>query len=197
MPVRSVEEHVRRALDALSERGLLLQHDARRPSLTTLVAGRPVKGSWWGHPAGQRIFQVGNALENGGEVIFVPLVNGKVTLVHRRLWPALVAVGKVRAPWQTIGLSAEARSLLERADREGRVRASGKSAKSLCTLLLVYGEQVHTERGAHATELVSWPEFRSTRAIEVLPRPAEARRSLEEAAGALGPGTRLPWQEPT
>lgn len=196
MPVRSVAEDVRRALDVLFERGLMLMADSRRPSLTTLVAGKPVKGSWWGHPAGRQIFQVAEALEGGGEIVFVPLVDRKVTLVHRRLWPALVTVGQARAPWQMEHLSPEDRVLLRQVDQMGRVRASGASAKSLCRLLLVHGEQVHTERGAHATELVGWPEFRRTRAIDALPEPASARRSLEEAVSALDPKARLPWAAP-
>jgi hypothetical protein len=196
MPGRSVDEDVRRVLDALSDRGVLLLHDARRPSLTTLVAGTPIKGSWWGHPAGRRIFQVAGALEDSAEVVFVPLVDGKMTLVHRRLWPALVAVGEARAPWQTDPLSPGARKLLSQADQVGRLRASGTEAKRLAVALLVHGEQVHTERGAHATELVSWPEFRRTRDIGVLPDREEARRSLEEAARSLDPRARLPWTEP-
>jgi hypothetical protein len=196
MAGRSVDEDVRRALDALSERGLLLLHDAKRPSLTTLLAGTPIKGSWWGHPAGRRIFQVAEALEDGGEVVFVPLINGKMTLVHRRLWPALVAVGEARARWQTDPLSPAARLLLQQVDKAGRLRVSGTEAKRLAVALLVHGEQVHTERGAHATELVSWPEFRRTHEMTVLADRSEARRSLEEAAFSLDPRARLPWTEP-
>src|SRR5262249_46593451 len=109
----STEKALRAAMDALEASGLLYMHDARKPSLTALVAGAPIKGSWWGHPAGKRIFQVANALEDGGEVLFVPLLSAKVTLVHRRLWPALVSVGESRAAWQMDPLAARARALLE------------------------------------------------------------------------------------
>ena len=71
---------VRQAVDALERTGLLFLHDARRPSLTALVAGEPIRGSWWGHPAGRRIFQVAGALEERGDVLFVPLLSAKVTL---------------------------------------------------------------------------------------------------------------------
>src|SRR5215813_7203692 len=122
MPTESTEEALRQAVDALERPGLLFMHDARKPSLTAMVAGTPIKGSWWGHPAGKRIFQVANALEDGGQVLFVPLLSAKVTLVHRRLWPALASVGESRAPWQMEPLAARARELLAKVEQTGRVR---------------------------------------------------------------------------
>ena len=87
--------------------------------------------------------------------LFVPLLSAKVTLVHRRLWPALVSVGESRAPWQVDPLTPRAVELLAEVDRTGRVRASGPSSKALARALLVHAEQVHTAGGSHATELVS------------------------------------------
>jgi len=52
-------------------------------------AGEPIRGSWWGHPAGHAIFDALNSLTESPDVVRTRLVNGKVTLVHRRLWPAL------------------------------------------------------------------------------------------------------------
>jgi len=65
----SSETALHQAVDILDRTGLLFMHDARKPSLTALVAGEPIRGSWWGHPAGKRIFQVANALEDGGRVL--------------------------------------------------------------------------------------------------------------------------------
>jgi hypothetical protein len=53
------------------------------------VAGGPIKGSWWGHPKGQEIFRLAEAVEDSGDVLVCKLIEGKVTYVHRRLWPAL------------------------------------------------------------------------------------------------------------
>ena len=66
MATESTEEALRQAVDALERTGLLFLHDARKPSLTALVAGAPIKGSWWGHAAGKRIFKVASALEVAG-----------------------------------------------------------------------------------------------------------------------------------
>ena len=75
----------------LVEQGMLLE-SARGPipNVAELVAGAPIKGSWWAHPAGHAIFATINDLVDSPDVVRTRLVNGKVTLIHRRLWPALV-----------------------------------------------------------------------------------------------------------
>ena len=60
------------------------------PSLAEAVAGGPIRGSWWGHAKGHEIFRVAEAVSDSDEVLVCKLVDGKVTYVHRRLWPALV-----------------------------------------------------------------------------------------------------------
>jgi hypothetical protein len=78
-------------LDWLREQGVVMQ-SARGPvpSLAERVAGGPIRGSWWGHPSGHEIYRVLNEVRASPDVIAVRLINGKVTLIHRRLWPALV-----------------------------------------------------------------------------------------------------------
>lgn len=77
----------------LIEHGMLLE-SARGPlpSVAEMIAGEPIRGSWWGHPASHAIFDALNALAESPDVVRTRLVNGKVTLIHRRLWPALVRV---------------------------------------------------------------------------------------------------------
>jgi len=60
------------------------------PRLTEAIAGEPIKGSWWGHPKGQQIFVVLGLVTEAKDVLVCRLIKGKITLVHRRLWPALV-----------------------------------------------------------------------------------------------------------
>lgn len=60
------------------------------PSLAQAIAGGPMRGSWWGHPKGHEIFRVAEAISESPDVLVCKLVDGKVTYVHRRLWPALV-----------------------------------------------------------------------------------------------------------
>ena len=61
------------------------------PKLVEAIAGEPVKGSWWGHAKGKAIFSVLQEVGDSDDILTCRLVGAKVTLVHRRLWPALVA----------------------------------------------------------------------------------------------------------
>ena len=80
-------------MKVLEVRGMLLE-SARGPisNVAELVAGGPIKGSWWGHAAGHAIFEAINELADSPDVVRVRVVNAKITLVHRRVWPALVRV---------------------------------------------------------------------------------------------------------
>ena len=77
--------------DLLESQGVLLE-SARGPipNVAELVAGEPITGSWWGHRASHEIFEAINHLADAPDVARMRLVNNKVTLVHRRLWPALL-----------------------------------------------------------------------------------------------------------
>ncbi len=60
------------------------------PNLAEAVAGEPIRGSWWGHKKGFAIFRALGAVDDSPDVLCFRLVQGKLTFVHRRLWPALV-----------------------------------------------------------------------------------------------------------
>lgn len=70
------------------------------PRLTEAIAGEPITGSWWSHPKGRQIFAVLAAVTDSGEVLACRLIDGKLTLVHRRLWPALVRIAARLRPEQ-------------------------------------------------------------------------------------------------
>jgi hypothetical protein len=79
------------ALAFIEEHGVVLVVAGRGPvpRLVEVILGEPIKGTWWAHPASHRIFAVLQAVEESGDLLVCRLVEGKVTLVHRRLWPAL------------------------------------------------------------------------------------------------------------
>lgn len=156
------------ALQTLRRLGLLLETDARLPSVASLIAGEPVSGSWWSHAFGQKIFATLGQFADHRDVMFTKLISGKVTLVHRKLWPEILAIGTARAPWQMKGLSKSARNLLEMIDEQGSLRTDqiawpksgtakpGEAARELEKKLLIHAGQFHTETGAHAKLLESW-----------------------------------------
>jgi hypothetical protein len=60
------------------------------PSLADAIAGGPIRGSWWAHARNHEIFALTRAVRDCPDVLVCRLVDGKITYVHRRLWPALV-----------------------------------------------------------------------------------------------------------
>jgi hypothetical protein len=70
------------------------------PRLTEAIIGEEIKGSWWSHPKNHHIYAVLGAVTESDQVLVCRLVGGKVTLVHRRLWPFLVRLAKRFAPEQ-------------------------------------------------------------------------------------------------
>jgi hypothetical protein len=87
----------RQALAFIRTHGVVLE-SARGPipSLVEAIAGVPVQGSWWSHPKSHEIFAVTRAVRDSDDVLVCRLIKGKITFVHRRLWPALVrAAGRL------------------------------------------------------------------------------------------------------
>jgi hypothetical protein len=70
------------------------------PRLAEAIAGEPIKGSWWAHPRGREIFAILQELGDSPDILVCRLVNGHITLVHRRLWPALVRMAANFKPEQ-------------------------------------------------------------------------------------------------
>ena len=85
----------RQAIAFVGKCGLVLE-SARGPvpSLAETIAGEPLRASWWGHPKGDAIFACSRAVRNSEDVLTCRLIGGKVTYVHRRLWPALVRLAE-------------------------------------------------------------------------------------------------------
>lgn len=146
--------------------GLLLLSDSELPSLVGLIAG-PVKGSWWGHPKGNLIYNLSQQFEDDSEILTVKLVNKKVTYVHRKHWEALFSIVLDPSPWQQRDLEADHKRLLSLVRRAGSVRGdevAGKNSSAeirkqisfLEERLLIYSQGLHTESGKHIRLLKSW-----------------------------------------
>ncbi len=75
----------------IREYGVVLQ-SARGPvpNVAQFIAGEPIRGSWWGHPAGKEIYAILNILDDSPDLVSTRLINLKVTLLHRRVWPGVV-----------------------------------------------------------------------------------------------------------
>ena len=89
------------ALSFIHKHGVVLA-SARGPvpRLTELVAGEPISGSWWAHPHSRQIYAVLQAVRESQDILTCRLVDRKLTLVHRRLWPALVRAAELFSAYQ-------------------------------------------------------------------------------------------------
>ena len=204
--------YVAEALRRLRADGLLLESDPRLPSVTAIVAGRPIRSSWWGNPDARGTYQVLQVLEDHPHAMRTKLVDGKVTYVHRDLWPALLGVAVGDEAWQSRGLPDAARWLLDEVNAHGEVRldlltppaavrrkALLEAARDLERRLLVQGTEMHTERGAHARVLETWQQWQTAPDHHVVPLTAAEGRALlasrlAQLNAACGASARLPWQ---
>jgi hypothetical protein len=198
--VNLVTKPTKIVLDALSSCGLLLKQDKLLPNVVTLLTGESLRTSWWSHPKGRLIFAVLAELADHPDVLFVKLLDGKDALVHRRLWPALLAVVTAGEPWQLQNLSAASRKLLANLNEsKAAIRSSGPAVKEIEMRLLAHAEQVHTESGRHEIVLEPWSVWQRRLRVKPLRSPtagsaALGRQRIEEAVAAIGaPLSALPW----
>lgn len=175
--------------------GLLLKQDKQLPSVVGIVTGESLSTSWWSHPNADVIFSVLSELAEHHDVVFTKLLYRKDTLVHRLLWPSLLAVAEARDPWQMRGLSTPAKRLLSQVER-GRapVRATGPVVRELQMRLLAPAREIHTESGRHEMVVESWHGWSQRTGCRAAHSVARAREVLERAAQRLGASlTALPW----
>jgi len=89
------------AVAFVQKHGVVLESaNGQVPSLAQAITGDKIKGNWWAHPRGKEIFQITRIVRESDQVLVCRLISGKVTLVHRRLWPALVRCAKHFRPEQ-------------------------------------------------------------------------------------------------
>ena len=187
----------------------MLESDARLPSVVSLVAGKAIRGSWWGHPSGGAVYSESNKLADRTDVVVLKLLNGKVTFVLDTLWAHVYAVGTCGEPWQMTGLRLPSQRLLGLVRRNGLIRtddprsrlAAGprvsSAALDLERSLLVLGAQVHTESGRHAKSLESWLHWARRKKLASRLSATRAKAELAELVGRLNAEfkgkARVPW----
>jgi hypothetical protein len=79
---------------------VLLSAKGPIPRLTEAVAGGPIKGSWWAHPKGREIFAIMQKVCDSPDILVCRLIDGHLTLLHRRLWAATVKLADKFQPTQ-------------------------------------------------------------------------------------------------
>jgi hypothetical protein len=200
----------KRVFDELCKCGLMLDADNSLPSIAGLVIGAPVRGSWWAHPLSNEVYMVSMRVMRHPDVVVLKLLNGKVTHVHRQVWPFLYAVATGHERWQFEGLPASAKTLFAKVRARGSLRVDelrgqrtvkelSDDARALEGRLLVFGDDLHTESGAHVKRVETWDHWAKRIGFNAADpmSPAEGRVQLEKVAAKLGVemgvNPSLPW----
>lgn len=85
----------REAVSFVRKHGVVLEATAGPvPSLAQAIVGAPIHGNWWAHPRSHEIFEITRVVRESPEILVCRLVDGKITYIHRRLWPALTRAAK-------------------------------------------------------------------------------------------------------
>jgi hypothetical protein len=195
----ALERIAARIRSEVDRRGLLLVHDAELPSVTALVAGEPVRGSWWSHPLAHDMYNAMELVDD--DIASVKLVRGKVTYVAPRLWADLVSIGASRDMWQIAGLAADAIALLDRCnamgDRSEVSKADRAAVDTLEKRLLVVGGSRHTAAGHHVRVVESWQHWAAVRSVAPTADVGDAIDSLRATAAGWPParGRLFPWPD--
>ncbi len=87
------------ALEFVREHGAVLESASGPcPIFVEAVAGETIAGNWWSHPRSHEIFALTRAIRDSDDVLVCRLVGGKITYLHRRLWPALIRAAACFTP---------------------------------------------------------------------------------------------------
>ena len=79
------------AIEFVKNQGIVLESaKGSIPNLADTVAGEPIRRCYWGHIIGNEIYLLTRAIRSSKDVLVCRLVEGKVTYVHKRVWPAIV-----------------------------------------------------------------------------------------------------------
>jgi hypothetical protein len=184
-------------LRSLDEQGLLLVQNQLLPSVTRLVTGETVTGSWWSHPMASTIYNSLGCIED--KLLTVKLIGKKDTLVAQRLWPDFIAIAGAWSDWQFARLSPSALDLFDqiiKADTPLIVAAEQRDvARELALRLLVHSTEIHTPAGHHVKAYISWStwaaEYRVTASTDQTASAARFQKIVD-----LWPRSKprlLPW----
>ncbi len=202
-----------RVRKSLTQVGALLHSDSKFPSLVSIVAEGPIRGSWWGHPKSHLIFQVAGVLARDPDVLVAKLISGKETYIHRRLWPPFLAIATSKESWQMQNLTPEATSLLHKVELRGElqthklaedektgVQTLGEAARELEHRLLIYYDDIHTESGFHAKLLKSWQRWSELAGLALSKLDTGESKTnfdalIEDMNQKFGAKHKLPWNQ--
>src|SRR5215467_11117714 len=89
--LRSCGEWIMKLVDWVRDRGIVtLTPEIGVSSLVAKIGGAKIPARWWSASNANRIYKAYMGLVEDADILATKLVKGKVTLIHRRLWPELI-----------------------------------------------------------------------------------------------------------
>ena len=64
------------------------------PNAVEALIGEPIKGNWWSHPKANYVYNLLLRVKESPDILVTRFYKGKITLVHRRLWPYLPTIAE-------------------------------------------------------------------------------------------------------
>lgn len=198
----------------IEEYGLLLEADPDFPSIVGMVTGEKVKGSWWGHRKGNEIFSISRQIRDDDDILLTKLISGKVTYVHKRLWNHLLTILIDKENWQVKNMSTNGENILKLIEEVGAIRADhleletrnqlsrkdlNKAINEIEKRLLIFSNEVHTEKGTHSKQLKSWNHFIKEKDLELTRNPSalSSKQTIDsivvELNNKFNSKAKLPW----
>ena len=85
----------RQVTDFIRSHGVVLESaNGAEPALAAHITGGPIRGNWWSHPMSRQIFRLTQHVRSSKAILVCTLANGRITYIHRRLWPYFVRVAR-------------------------------------------------------------------------------------------------------
>lgn len=159
--------------DLIKKNGFLLLSDNDQPAIVQYISGEKIKGSWWGHPLGNLMYNVSQDLADEKDILVIKLINKKVTYLHCDYWNELLTAlikNQDNNLKKVKNLKKLHLALLDKVEKIGTLKLDknlftltptelGKLATKLEENLLCYSTSEHTNSGKHVRILKSWSQL--------------------------------------
>ena len=190
----------------LQENKIVLLQDKSFPNIVTYIVGRKIKGSWWGHPLANPIYNGLNWLEKNKIFLSVKLIDGKVTYLHKSLISDFYSIVKKPRDWQLKNLKEDDLKMLQHisqnsiifSDDETLKLVVNEPKKNLSTLekkLLIHSVEVHTSSGMHVKKIMTWKNsnISCSSKKDYLSAKFEIEKIVFKLCEKTGAKVKLPW----
>lgn len=189
-------------LKEIKRNKVLLLQDKFFPNIVNLITKEEIKGSWWGHPLANLIYNGLNWLEDNGGILCLKFLSGKVTYIDSSLQPYFYTIVKEKRDWQIKGLTKDDLKLLKvievhsiRSDDSAyKTDSVKKSLERLEKRLLIYAHEEHTDSGKHIKIYKKWEISKKIKTVSYEEALAKFELLVHRMNEYSNSKVKLPWE---